>query len=446
MAMAVLCCAGSARGNELISLYQLAAARDTTLQAASYQFAATIEAKPQALANFLPQLTGNASVLRERATFDAAGAAGVQSIDCALNGATNSQRCYATTRGVGLNLSQTLWSFQSFAQLREANSQAASADATYRGAQQELLLRVARAYFAVLAATDQLDTNRKAREAFATLLDQAKVREQTGVGPHADVELAQAYFDATDQSVIDAQNSLDDAQLAVAQIVGSNETQFAPLRETIPLTLPEPASIQEWVVAAAQGNYELRAAELRFEAASRDIEVQRGKGLPSIVLTGSISKAWQDPVLGGDQSLDTVGVSLVWPLFQGGAVASLVRQSRALYHKAQAEVDSFKRDAERQTRAAYRDIVSGVQRINAARRAMDSGRDAVEASRRNVEFGTGSEIDLLTTQNNYYSAIRAYSQTRYDYLTSVLTLKQQAGQLTERDLLAVDNLLVETQS
>ena len=75
-----------------------------------------------------------------------------------------------------------------------------------------------------------------------------------------------------------------------------------------------------------------------------------------------------------------------------------------------------------------------------------SGRNAVEASRRNVEFGTGSEIDLLTAQNNYYSAIRAYSQTRYDYLTNVLTLKQQAGQLTERDLIAVDNLLIETQS
>ena len=103
------------------------------------------------------------------------------------------------------------------------------------------------------------------------------------------------------------------------------------------------------------------------------------------------------------------------------------------------------RDTERQTRAAFRGIVSGVQRINAARRAMDSGREAVEASRRNVEFGTGTEFDLLNAQNNYYAAIRAYSQARYDYLTSVLTLKQQAGRLSERDLLAIDQLLVENQ-
>ena len=30
--------------------------------------------------------------------------------------------------------------------------------------------------------------------------------------------------------------------------------------------------------------------------------------------------------------------------------------------------------------------------------------------------------------------VRAYSQARYDYLTNVLTLKQQAGRLSEHDL------------
>ena len=79
----------------------------------------------------------------------------------------------------------------------------------------------------------------------------------------------------------------------------------------------------------------------------------------------------------------------------------------------------------------------------AAHRAVDSGHGAVEASRRNVEFGTGTEFDLLNSQNNYFTAVRAYSQSRYDYLTSVLTLKQQAGRLSERDLIAIDDLLIE---
>jgi outer membrane protein len=52
------------------------------------------------------------------------------------------------------------------------------------------------------------------------------------------------------------------------------------------------------------------------------------------------------------------------------------------------------------------------------------------------------EFNVLIAQNNYYGAELEYSQTRYDYLTSLLTLKQQAGSLSEADLASVDALLV----
>jgi len=435
-----------ADANDLKDLYELAQTRDASLQAAGFQRDAAIEARPQALAQWLPQVSAAASATRERAGFDSGQSTGTQAADCALGAAAGMQHCYGTVHSLGLNLSQTLWSFQAFSQLKEANFQAAAAETGFRSAQQNLLLRVAQAYFAILSAADQLAANRAERDAFGTLLSQARTREQTGVGPRSDVEQAQAFYDATEQSVIDAQNALDDANLALTEIVGARAAAIAPLRQDIPLVSPEPASADDWVTSARQDNFDVRTAELKMEAAARDVSAQRGRGLPTFSLTGSSSKLTQDEVLGGNQTLDTVGVSFTWPLFQGGAVASAVRQSRALYRQAEAIYDSARRDTERLTRAAFRDIVSGIQRIGAARRAVDSGRTAVEASRRNVEFGTGTEFELLTAQNNYYAAVRAYSQSRYDYLTSVLTLKQQAGRLSEHDLAAIDDLLVETGS
>ena len=435
-----------ANANDLNELYQLAQTRDASLQASGFQRDAAIEARPQALAQWLPQVSAAASATRERAGFDSGQSTGTQAADCALSAAAGMQHCYGTVHSLGLNLSQTLWSFQAFSQLKEANFQAAAAESGFRSAQQNLLLRVAQAYFAILSAADQLAANRSERDAFGTLLSQASTREQTGVGPRSDVEQAQAFYDATEQSVIDAQNALDDANLALTEIVGAHAAAIAPLRQDIPLVSPEPASAEEWVTSALQDNFDVRTAELKMEAAARDVSAQRGRGLPTFSLTGSSSKLTQDEVLGGNQTLDTVGVSFTWPLFQGGAVASAVRQSRALYRQSEAIYDSTRRDTERLTRAAFRNIVSGIQRIGAARRAVDSGRAAVEASRRNVEFGTGTEFELLDAQNNYYTAVRAYSQSRYDYLTSVLTLKQQAGRLSEHDLAAIDDLLVETGS
>jgi len=151
------------------------------------------------------------------------------------------------------------------------------------------------------------------------------------------------------------------------------------LREDIPLTSPDPALVDAWVSAARQDNPGVRAAGLQAEAAERDISVQRGRGLPSISLNGSSSRSWQDEAFGGKQSLDTVGISFNWPLFQSGAISSALRQSRALYRQAEALYDTAQRDTERQTRAAYRGVVTGISRLTAARRAVESGRQAVEA-------------------------------------------------------------------
>jgi outer membrane protein len=435
--------AAPAGANDLLSLYQLALTRDATLAAATYQRDAAIEVRPQALAQLLPQLGAQAGASRERAGFETGALLSSVAANCVLSGNGQMEHCYGDVHNYGLTLTQTLWSWQSFNQLKEASFQAASAQATLLSAQQNLLLRVAQAYFAILAAQDQLTTSRNARSAFDTLLNQAQNREQTGVGPRSDVAQAQSFYDATEQSVIDAKNSLDDANLALTEIVGTHTEQIAPLQESIPLVSPDPASVDEWVVSSRQDNPGVRAAELQVEASERDIAVQRGKGLPTLLLTGSSSRLYQDQALGGNEPLDSVGVSFNWPLFQGGAVASAVRQSRAAWRQAAAQYDTAQRDTERQTRAAYRGIVTGVARIAAAKRAVESGSSAVEASRRNLEFGTGTEFDLLNAQNNYYATQRAYSQTRYDYLTSVLTLKQQAGRLSEADIAAIDALLIE---
>jgi outer membrane protein len=187
----------------------------------------------------------------------------------------------------------------------------------------------------------------------------------------------------------------------------------------------------------------VRAAQLSSEAARHEIGVQRGKGLPSISLSGTDAYATAPSLLGGHHGLDTVGIYFNWPLFQGGAVASAVRQSRALYRESQANLTTLQRQTEQQTRSAYLGIVSGIRGINAARRTIESARAAVQSAQHDIEFDVGGgEFALLGYQGIYYNAILAYDQARYAYLTNVLLLKQQAGRLSERDLASVDALLV----
>lgn len=163
--MGMLACApGVARANDLLDAYEAAQIQDATLQAAFYDRAAQVEARPQAVAAFLPQLDATASVARAREAYETQPAG-----NGATTGATAGsvlQGFYGSTHGVGLTLNQTLWSFESFHLLQEADLQVAQAEATYRSAQQNLILRVAQAYFGILAAADTQDVNHRERGAF----------------------------------------------------------------------------------------------------------------------------------------------------------------------------------------------------------------------------------------------------------------------------------------
>jgi outer membrane protein len=422
----------TAHAKDLLDAYHDAQRGDAQLQSAAYQRDAAVEARPQALAALLPQLSAGADLQQQREAVP---------LSQQTTGGLAAGPAYGTVRGLTLSLSQTVWDLGSFNRLKEANAQVAQAESSYRSEQQRLILRVAQAYFAILSAADQLSTNRSEREAFGALLHQAQVREQTGLGPRSDVEQAQSFYDATEEPVIDADNALEDARRALAQITGIYRGATAPLQSEIPLLAPSPASPEDWATAAREENFEVRAAQFRADAAWREIAVQRARHWPTLALQTTANHQQQPDVFGGRDDVDSVGLALNWPLYQGGAIASAVRQAQAGYLQARADLETLRRDAERQTRAAFRGVTTGVERVRATQRAADSSRAAVEASRRNIEFGTGSEFDLLNAQTNFYAAVRAFQQSRYDYLTALLSLKQQAGRLTEDDLAAIDRLL-----
>jgi outer membrane protein len=452
-AILIVQAATPAEANDLIRLYRLALTRDTTLEAAKHQRDAAIEARPQALSQWLPQLSGIGSRARHFISEQAAsfgltedastspplGSFGLE--DCARRSVTT-VHCSANSTNYGLTLTQTVWSYEAYSQLKQADAQVASAEATYVSAQQDLLLRMAQAYFAVLAVQDQLSTLRLERDAYAMQLKQAQDRERTGLGSRSDVEQAKSFYDLTAQSLINSENALDDARLTLATIVGEPPGHIAPLMEQIPLIAPDPASADAWVDSALRDNPEVRAAELTAEAAEREISVQRGKAMPTLSLAGTGARASGPLVLGGDNTVATVGVYLNWPLFQGGAVTSAVRQSRALYHQSEANLEAIRLERMQQTRAAYRNILSGIESINAGRVAKDSAYTAMQTARHDIEFNVSPMFILLQYQAQYYQAANAYDQARYRYLANVLLLKQRAGRLAEQDLAMIDSLLV----
>jgi outer membrane protein len=70
-----------------------------------------------------------------------------------------------------------------------------------------------------------------------------------------------------------------------------------------------------------------------------------------------------------------------------------------------------------------------------------SNQTALEATEAGMRVGTRTIVDVLTGQRLLYEAERNYARARYDYLLSVLRLKQVAGRLHGGDLVGINALL-----
>ncbi|MCE5233200.1 MAG: TolC family outer membrane protein [Mizugakiibacter sp.] len=359
----------------------------------------------------------------------------------------------STDRGTTLQgtLSQTLFDWSKFAQVKVGKAQAASGEAQYQAALQGLMLRTAQAYFGVLTATDTLAFAQAEEKALARQLEQAQQRFDVGLSAITDVNEAKAQHDSSVANVIDAQNALDDAREALTQITGKPTADLKRLRDDLPLNPPEPNNLTDWVNTALKQNPSLQAQLHQVEAGQHSVNAARAAHLPTLnaQVTYSNNPVWGNafgpgfgPLHTNSERSDTaVGVVLNVPIFSGGITQSRVRQ--AIYQRDQADdlLEQDRRAVVRSTRNAFRSVIAGVSEVEARKQAVVSAQSALDATRAGFEVGTRTIVDVLISQQNLFQAQSNYSQSRHAFVINQLGLKQSAGTIDVKDMEAVNALL-----
>jgi len=424
-----------ASANELNRIYQLATEHDTQLRAAEGARDAALAADPRARGALLPQVSGTGTVGTLKRTNTVLNDTELRDSD------TDSHR-------LSIGLRQALFDATAWNRWQQADREAAAAEATYRNAEQALVLRTSEAYFNLLAAADSVRFADAEKKAVERQLELARKRFEVGLSAITDVQEAQARYDLTVAQMIEAEQALTIAQVAVAEITGSSDARIVPLKEELPLLGPTPASVDEWVKTASNNSFDIVVARAQAEAAQQGVDASRAGHYPTLSLVGEVateassgfnqfSNAFVDQE--GDTSY--VGLELNVPIFAGGATQAGVNAALGVRDQRRAELAGRQRTVERATRNAYQGVIAGISRVAAYKQAVLSNTTALEASEVGLEVGARTAVDVLNAQRELYRAQRDYSRSRYDYLLNVLRLKQAAGQLTAKDLNEIDGLL-----
>ena len=420
---------GPAHSQDLLQIYDLAWQYDPAIHEVEENRNAILEAKPQSLARLLPSLSivGGLNANRFETT------------------STYTQRQLGTQyfwdSNVYLKLSQPIYHHDYWVQLSQTDNQIAQAEAEYAAEQQNLLLKTAKSYFALLTAEGNLEFVRMEKRTLEYQLKQITQRHVVGSAAVTDQQEAQAGFDQVNASEIDAQRKLQAAKSALAEIIGTADFQLNPLREELPLAAPVPHDIQNWLSLAQQNNLSIIAASNHAELARKNIDLQGAGHLPTLDLVGNFGEADTDRPSGLVANSQTIGVQLNMPLFQGGGVESRVRQARHQFEAAQHNVDKQRRTAEKQIQDAYQGIEFTISQTQALKSAQQSTMVAVEAAEKGVTVGTNTMADVLIASRSLVRTQRDYAQARYDYILSGLSLKQAAGSLSRTDLETINSWL-----
>ena len=209
---------------------------------------------------------------------------------------------------------------------------------------------------------------------------------------------------------------------------------------TFSATVPTPNAVEAWLETAQDKNLALLVDKLAMDIAKEDISSARAGHLPTLGLNASAGRTKSDIESEGRDislpSLDdySIGVQLSVPIFQGLRVSSQTDQARYLYVAASQQAEQTYRETVQSVRSSYNDVKAAISTIRALEQAVVSAQSALKATEAGFDVGTRTIVDVLDSTRNLFDARRNLAGARYDFIQSVVDLKEAAGTLTGEDI------------
>lgn len=359
--------------------------------------------------------------------------------------------------------SQTLFNRPNDKTIDQAERLVNVARADFESTEQDLILRVAQAYFDVLAAQDTLGTARSSMAAISEQVASAKRNFEVGTATITDTREAQARFDLARATEIQAENDLINRRILLDQLVG--RANVAPRQLAVPVALPPvvPESVDAWVARADTEHPQVRRARLSLDIARLETEKAKATRLPTVGVTANYGVGHSatrgdaqfggsggDGSFGGGSSPYSsvspnrsagVGINLSMPLFAGFAIENRIKETLVLENKSLDDLEGVRRSVAQATRTSFYGVRSGTAQVAALEAAESSSLLALEATQVGYRVGVRVNIDVLNAQAQLFNTQAQLARSRYDVVMAGLRLRQASGRLTADDVAAVNRLL-----
>jgi outer membrane protein len=341
-----------------------------------------------------------------------------------------SQRYGGTRRS--LQLRQTLVDGSAWTGLETARGQVMRADQAHQAGRMSTVADLTERYVAALQAQDEglrLDAEMKAVHTQVQRLERMRERQMAKV---TDLYEAQAYLLTLQTQALDAAVARQVALEKLQEITGAPVTEVYGLTPGAHVGV-EVHTVTQWEEDATANNPLLASLRAAVDAAKSQVKAARYQHAPvlSLVVSSLYADQGYDSRLQPPYQVESAGLQLSIPLYEGGRVNAVVRDALARQSAAEQEYETARREVIRQVRSSYLLVASGKARVESTEREWQTRQRVVEAQEKALLLGAVTIIDVLDSRRRVLKAAADHATARYDQIRNALALRMFAGQLDD---------------
>lgn len=338
---------------------------------------------------------------------------------------------------VGVSYNQTLFdNYKTEADIEQARAGTQVAKYALRNAEQNVLLSVVQAYFAVIRDTQLVQSRADNMAFFDAQVSSSEDRLRLGEGTRIEVSQAKARQAAAVSSYRAAIASLQTSQASYERWVGKKPTN---LTSDFNFGTMLPTSIDSAVASAEERHPALLSARAAIRVSQAGSDAAAASFGPTLGLVAGIeaSNGWtsggQNPGSSGSIGGST-RLSLSVPIYSGGALSASLRKANIEQIKSEVDALSARDQIREAVISSWSTLQNATAQIESANASVESSQLVVDGTIQERDVGQKTTLDVLNAQAELTSAREALITARATRMIAAFSLLSASGQLNPERL------------
>ncbi len=298
---------------------------------------------------------------------------------------------------------------------------------------EETSLQVATDYYVLQGAQAQVEIEQATVEDAAQTLKDADLLERAGVGTEFEVLQARVALAQAQQTLNLEQANQDIARRQLADTLNVGQKVALQTAGEIEPAGTWESSLPESIVMAYDNRAELKQFLLEREINGEQRQIALAANRPQVSLVASYDL--QEELDDGSDLADgySVGATVNWAFFDGGAARAIARQSETDIEIDEAEFAN-QRDAIRfEVEDAYFSLNANQENIDTAEQAVELAQESLRLARLRFQAGVGTQTDVIVAQTELSTARGNLLSAIIDYNQSFAELERAISDLSDGD-------------